>query len=828
MAQENGFLKTYAIPFCLLMCVLIAVGLFLHRAAQENKARAYSWLSQSASYQARVITSSLNGMYATLESFALILGQRDIPVPYLVQDLNAIRTACNFDFTVLLDSNGTGMNHTGKTNIDLSTRDYFYAAKEGRRALAYVSSGAVDTKNAFLGLAVPILRNRQFAGAVYGSYNVKHYAALLAEHNNAGSSFTRVVDRFGTPIISTSIHTYPSLKEDLQKAIASLERRKGTAPAEEMSGGTFDYTANGKHFYVTFAPLRIENSGWYIVNVLDSAAVDITGDLVPPHALALLLELLVLGMLLMFFLFRKEQLRVRLEEAILRAEEACQAKNEFLSRMSHEMRTPMNGIMGMTRMARDHLHDAPRVGVFLEKIDFASRLLLSLISDVLDMASVESQRLHLSNELFDLRIALTSLTSLHSEQCKEKDLTFKVILSEVTAEQLVGDVIQLNKALLHILSNAVKFTDPGGSVTLRVRQFSGDDNTVWFCFSITDTGCGMSPETLQHLFTPFEQTENKRSGVGLGLAVSSGLVNLMGGTIDAVSQLGQGSTITITLPFELPKNEAAPQTLCWPGLRAVVVADHPDMLQALSSDLARMAIQCLPADSGKASLELIGQVHSRGETVDLFLMDCTTSLTGGLAVVNRLRTRFPSVVRHVALIVPYDEDLSPAVQADSLLPSPVFPSTLCTLIMNLTGTDIVATPQHDIQNTYNFSGRRILLAEDNPLNMEIAVSLLQDVGLQVDCAENGQVALERLHAEAPTTYAALLTDIQMPVMNGYELACHVRASSFPAIATLPIIAISANTCDADVAKAKDCGILDYISKPIEVERLYSSLQANIR
>ena len=518
----------------------------------------------------------------------------------------------------------------------------------------------------------------------------------------------------------------------------------------------------------------------------------------------------------------------QLREAVEEARKASQAKGEFLSRMSHEIRTPMNGIIGMTTVALQHVGEPEKIADCLNKISLSSKHLLVLINDVLDMSKIESGKLELRHEPFDFNAFVESVSNVIAPQAADRGVDFQVVLRGMPDEAFAGDLLRLNQVTMNLLSNALKFTPKGGSVTLRITALSHTEETMWLRFEVIDTGAGIAEENFEKIFGVFEQENDsitaRYGGTGLGLSISRRFVEMMGGHISLSSRLGHGSTFTVELP--LARVSGAVETVLpasLKGVRALVVDDDQDsceyaclLLERLGCrpDHVRTAVQAL--DTARTAVEV-------GEPFRLYLVDWKMPQMDGLDLVKKLRTQPWGKDATILMVSGYDTgDLSAPAKsagADAVAAKPLFPNTLSQLLCRLMGSPLPAeeTKPADLR------GRRVLLVEDNPLNMEIALELLAPSGAALEQAENGQEAVDKFTASSIGWYDAILMDVQMPVMDGYQATGRIRALDRPDASGVVILAMTANAFSEDVQKSLAAGMDGHISKPIDMNEVIAKL-----
>ena len=526
-----------------------------------------------------------------------------------------------------------------------------------------------------------------------------------------------------------------------------------------------------------------------------------------------------------------------LAEAVRAAETANRAKSTFLSNMSHDIRTPMNAIIGFTTLAVSNIDNQERVRDYLGKILSSSNHLLSLINDVLDMSRIESGKIHLEETEVSLSDVLHDLKTIISGQIYAKQLDLYMDAVDVANEDVYCDKTRLNQVLLNLLSNAIKFTPAGGTVSVRLKQFPGTQkDSALYEIRVKDNGIGMSLEFAQKLFSPFERertsTVSRIQGTGLGMAITKNIVNMMGGTIEVQTEQGKGTEVIVRLALRIqPEQRRTERIAELEGLKALVIDDDFNTCDSVTKMLAKVGMRSEWTLSGKEAVLRARQSIELGDAFHAYIIDWRLPDMNGIEVTRQIRSLGDDTP--IIILTAYDwseiEAEARAAGVNAFCAKPIFMSdirdTLMTAIgqkQDRTDDDILPAVSSD------FRGRSILLVEDNELNSEIAMAILNEYGFQVHTAEDGAEAVEKIRNSAPGDYELVLMDIQMPVMNGYEAAKQIRALDDPALAEITILAMTANAFDEDRKKALECGMDGFLSKPIVIEELIHTLQTNLK
>ncbi len=523
---------------------------------------------------------------------------------------------------------------------------------------------------------------------------------------------------------------------------------------------------------------------------------------------------------------QEQQMKQKLEEALNAAQSANEAKSNFLSNMSHDIRTPMNAIVGFSVLLEKDADDPQKVREYIGKIRASSQHLLSLINDVLDMSKIESGKTSLNVGVFSLPALLEELNIILMSQVKAKRQTFEIHVQGTPPEQLMGDRLRLNQILINLLSNAVKYTQEGGKIEFLVSTLpQSTPQRVGLRFVVRDNGIGMSEEFQKEIFKPFSRevssVTNTVQGTGLGMAITKNLVDLMGGVITVESQIGQGSTFTVELSFARAPQEASLQ----PGMssvaqriaRMLVADDEEDICLSIVAMMQGTGIDVFYATSGYDAIQMTAQAHARGEDFHLILLDWKMPGIDGVETARRIREQVGDDVP-ILVLTSYDwadiETKAREAGINAFMPKPFFVSTFLKTVEPLFAS-LPESPKEDGEEQA-LSGRLFLVAEDNELNAEILTEMLDIEGAACDVAVNGQEAVRLFEASSPGHYDMILMDVQMPVMNGYEATRAIRASAHPEARRIPIVAMTANTFAEDVRNALDAGMDGHLAKPIDM------------
>ena len=529
---------------------------------------------------------------------------------------------------------------------------------------------------------------------------------------------------------------------------------------------------------------------------------------------------------------KEQQQKAALEEALHMAQAASEAKTAFLSSMSHNIRTPMNAIIGFLDLMRDEADNPGMVMEYIQRIDTASQHLLSLINDILDMSKIERGSNTLNIAEINLAEMIDEINLIIRSQTKERDQTFHIAVSHLNYEHLLGDKMRINQILLNLLSNAVKFTPEGGTIEMRVEELpQAVNNYSRVRFTVQDNGFGMSKDYLENIFEPFsrEETDSTYSilGTGLGMSITKSLVDLMGGTIQVESELDKGTTFTVELELRIQDEsvrESDPQFWSEHNLARMIVADDDEQIcKNIVKTMARTGVAVDYATDGETAVQMMRAAREAGQPYDLILLDWQMPTLNGVETTRLIRKNYPDKIP-IILLTAYDwgeiETEARELGITHFMPKPFFVSTFKAAVQRVMAkAEKEARPQSDVVR-----GKHVLIVDDIEINRIILTKILTTLGARCDVAANGQEAVEKFEASRPGEYDMIFMDIQMPVMDGHEATRAIRSSGHPMAGKIPVIAITANAFVDDVREALEAGMDAHLAKPVQVEMLKSTIQ----
>lgn len=520
-----------------------------------------------------------------------------------------------------------------------------------------------------------------------------------------------------------------------------------------------------------------------------------------------------------------EERTLKMQEALEMAERANQAKSDFLSRMSHDIRTPMNAIIGMAEIASGHLTEPRKISNCLEQISLSSQHLLGLINDVLDMSKIESGKMTLNRQQIYLPEVLRKIVAIMQPSIKAKNQKFSVHLHNVKHEYFLSDPLRLRQVFINILSNASKFTPEEGEICLAVEECEEEqDHFTRFRFVFSDTGIGMSPEFTEHIFDAFTREEDSRvdktEGTGLGMAITKKIVELFEGTLTVKSEPGKGTEFTVELPLRVLNQISESPMTPLPDLNVLIADDDLIMCEYTVKMLEEMGIHSDWVDNGAAAVRKIDEKLKNGQRYDAIILDWHMPRMDGLKTSQMIRQKFGKNLP-ILIISAYDwsdiEDDALSAGISGFLAKPIFPSSLYQCVKQYVLQE--ETDANVDKKDYDFSGKRILLVEDNDLNRDIAVELLSDTGVLIETACDGADAAAKFEQSCEFYYDLILMDVQMPVMDGYSATRKIRSLGREDAKAIPVLAMTADVFMEDIIAAEEAGMNGHLAKPLDIKMM---------
>ena len=664
--------------------------------------------------------------------------------------------------------------------------------------------------------------------------------AALVLYEERSMVYTHIVRKDGGFVVRSGEAFRDNYFDRLLETISSESEKSPEEYIDEIQTAmeeNGEYSAlvisDDTHRHIYCAPLS--NSDWYLVSVmpygvLDDAIMHLSDERQKKMLTAGSIILAALLLIFIFYYRMSQQQLVELDKAEKAATSANKAKSEFLSSMSHDIRTPMNGIVGMTAIAIANIQDTARVQDCLKKISLSSRHLLGLINDVLDMSKIESGKLSLNIDILSLRDVMENIVNIIQPQIKERRQHFDIFIENIESEEVCCDGVRLNQVLVNLLSNAIKFTPEEGTINIYLYQEASPagDSYVRCHFRVKDNGIGMSQEFQRKIFETFSREDSKVhkiEGTGLGMAITKFIVGMMGGTIEVESEQGKGSEFHVTIDLERATIQDADIVL--PPWRLLVVDNNEDLCRSAASVLKGIGVQAEWVLNGREALQKIEENHRKNADYEIILLDWKMPDMNGLETTRGIR-KIVGDDLPILIISAYDwsdiEEEARAAGAQGFISKPLFKSNLYLGLSRYVEGMLEDDEQEtNAEKELDFGGLRILLAEDNDLNWEIAEDILTDVGFEVEWAENGQICVDKFKQSELGYYDAVLMDIRMPVMNGYDAAKAIRALDRPD-ARLPIIAMTADAFSEDIQRCLECGMNEHVAKPIDIEKLMKLLK----
>lgn len=729
-------------------------------------------------------------------------------------------------------------------SVKISDRDIFLQDLiQGKRKVA---SGVSESGERLLLLGVDAsykMKGGKVSKALVVGIPMMYLEEALVLEDKDSLVYSHIIREDGSYVIRTGDAFRDSYFERMEKTCEDYNGKTAKqyiAELKESMASHKEYSAlvmvDGEHRHIYGAYLP--DSDWHLISVMPygklDEAINSLNNWRVYTIMGACIAILVVFVVLFILYYRMSQRQMReMEEARKQAQRANRAKSEFLSNMSHDIRTPMNGIVGMTAIAMTNIEDRMRVEDCLKKITMSSRHLLGLINDVLDMSKIENGKLSLNMDQLSLRDTMESIVNIVQPQIKSKNQHFDIFIQEIKAEDVYCDSVRLNQVLINLLSNAIKFTPEGGRINVYLSQEDSPkgEEYVRCHFRVKDTGIGMTPEFQKTIFETFTRERTKQvqktEGTGLGMAITKCIVDAMKGSIELISAPQKGAEFHITLDLE--KAEVCEEDMILPSWDMLVVDNNEDLCSSAVSVLKEIGVNAEYALDGQTAVELVEKRHKSHTDYQVVLIDWKMPGMDGLETTREIRRRVGDQIP-ILIISAYDwndiEEEALEAGAHGFISKPLFKSNLFFGLRQFAdGT--VEEPKQEDEDLEKFVGKRILLAEDNDLNWEIAEDILTNAGFELDWAENGQICVDKFKQSDVGYYDVVLMDIRMPVMDGYGAAQGIRALERPD-ADLPIIAMTADAFSEDIKHCLDCGMNAHIAKPIDVKKLIHQLHKYLK
>ena len=849
-AQKDKSLTATGIVIAIIVILLLSAYFRINAVLRQ---RSLSRLEEGANTAIEEITSKLERDSRILNASADIISQADnfdIEATLAVMEsTNPLLETMNVRVLLpddrILCADGTILEASELGNISF--------AKEAPLG-EHISNRTynLSTGQPILRHFVPIIQDGETAALLYGVTDLETLPGSLNVDNiYNGSAFIYIVDtRSGDFLVDTRHNTIGNIFDS--SAAEAGRRTKGNKTWEEYTDDLVNLNSGYVIYrtpdtdgweYMYYAPIGVNK--WSIA--VDVPEKEAFSSVFAVRDVCIILGILMAVTVILYYLWMKNSAKRVTEQAVehavlteklQKAEAADRAKSTFLSNMSHDIRTPMNAIIGFTTLAQANLDNRERTQEYLKKILSSSNYLLSLINDILDMSRIESGKLNIEEKECSISDIFRDMRNIIQTQMQSKQLNFFIDTVDVIDENIYCDKLHVNQVLLNLLSNAIKFTPAGGTVALTIRQKPRAPKGYGsYEIRVKDTGIGMSPEFTKHIFEPFERERNTTAsgiqGTGLGMAITKNIVDTMGGTIELHSEQGKGTEFIINLDFRLcaePQKVEVVQEL--QGLRALVVDDSFSTCDSVIKMLRQIGMRPEWVLHGKEAVLHARQAYELGDEYHAYIIDWYLPDLSGLEVVRQIRSIVGDSTP-IIIVTAYDwtafEEEARAAGVNAFCNKPIFLSELRDILIAATGNALSAQETDSASDlTGNLKGTRLLLTEDNELNREIAEEILADKGFIVETAEDGTVAVEKVKNSSPGYYSLVLMDIQMPKMNGYDATRAIRALDDPELAGIPIVAMTANAFEEDRRQALECGMNAHIAKPIDVEKLMEILTAILK
>ncbi len=831
-----------ALVLLLTVCIFSFLAFFMSRKSAETISDVGSvYMSGMGEKVTQHFETTIQLRLSQLEALVEGFDPEDHPADELRDALAVNATTRGFEALAYYSPTGEFDMIYGDEPLLADPEPFLASMNSGDKKVAVASTDHGE-KDIVLGVSAEyVMSDGTTATALVASLPADYIAETLSLYSENTLVYSHIIRRDGSFVIRSG-EAFRDNYFDRIQALFEEQGESGDSYVQELKAAMdageeyttlLDFGHERRHLQCNKLPY----SEWFLVTVMPYGQLDESVNRLSHTWLYLVFlgcAVVLAALLLVFWQYSKilRSQMVELEKARKEAVHANKAKSEFLSNMSHDIRTPMNAIVGMTAIATANIDDRQQVQNCLRKITLSSRHLLGLINDVLDMSKIESGKLTLNMDQVSLREVMDSIVSIAQPQVRSKHQQFDVFIHDISTENVCCDSVRLNQVLLNILGNALKFTPDGGliQVSLYEEESPKGEGYVRTHIVVKDNGIGMTPEFKAKIFESFVREDSARvrrtEGSGLGMAITKYIVDTMGGSIEVESELGKGSEFHVTL--DLQRAETPEEEMILPEWNILVVDDDQQLCESTTASLKSIGVKADWALNAEKALEMLEQRAQIRDHYHIILLDWKLPDMDGITAAREIRRRFGSETP-IMLISAYDwsEIESEAKDAGitGFISKPLFRSTLFYGLKPFIN-DAVSPEEHQEDKYADFTGRHILLAEDNDLNWEIANELLSDLGMELDWAENGRICVDKFEASSPGFYDAILMDLRMPVMTGYEATEAIRKLDRPD-KDIPIIAMTADAFSEDIKKCLDAGMNAHVAKPIDIREVSRLLEKYI-
>lgn len=836
--KTNRYLMViFVLMFILCGCLFLLLMKYMMNSGKKTAAEISGFYMDRMSTQIiKHFDTTVEIKLAQVESIVKIVPpEGQVQGRKLIQAMAVSGAARDFQFLCLLSEEGEVQLIFGE-EVEIADEEPFLdSLKAGEKKIAVANIPSTDTTLVLLG--VPCAYDMENGGksiAMVAGIDVDYVNNTLFLDNPGVETYFHIIRRNGDFVIKSGTAVLNNYYDRLQNIVLESDEQGADYYMEKVHESidnktlsTFIMSTNEGIKCVYVAPLPY--SEWYLITTMSYDAMDGIIRKLDYNSLRVFLMVIIMMftifivVFIVYYRITRFQM-IEIDKARSEAIRANKAKSEFLSNMSHDIRTPMNAIVGMTAIATANIDDRQQLMNCLKKITLSSRHLLGLINDILDMSKIESGKMTLNPDMVSLREAMDSIVTIIQPQIKSKNQVFDVFISNILAENVYCDGVRLNQVLINFLSNAYKFTPEGGEIHVYLSQEESPrgDDFVRVHFRVKDSGMGMTPEFQKKIFESFSREDSTRvhktEGTGLGMTISKYIVDAMEGTIEVHSEVGKGTEFHVILDLE--KATVKEEDMVLPSWNMLLVDDDEQLCRETAEKLEELTIHCDWAVDGRTAIRMMEEHHNRQDAYQIVLLDWRMEGMNGIETARELRHKFGDEMP-ILIISAYDwsdiEEEAREAGISGFISKPLFKSTLYHGLLQYMGS---SQEKEEVQKapSKDFSGVRILLAEDNDINYEIANELLTAIGIEIEWAQNGQICVDMFEKSDKGYYDAILMDIRMPIMSGYEAARKIRSLTRQD-AGLPIIAMTADAFSEDVKKCKECGMNDHTSKPIDMDIL---------